>query len=385
MREVRRFSSMGGLVSPLTESAWFPHHQTMMRRQHLHAPSIVVALVASFVSAPSDAATKGDRCKIKAPLPMLLRGPNGSVEATVEQGTVVELLSDGDGGRAVLRAEDMLGTVSMLDFESACRGTFEQCSAQTAMVIYEEKRRDSPSRKVRAGTVINILERGKAWTTVRHVDEMGYVTNAVLAEQCSKGPAVTSDEDDPTPNDAEGEVADITEDIPRGDGPGVLFLPFHAEGSATLRDADVYGETLYARLSYYRPDAGHASDVGRKRRISMTDMVAEAAKRAKNAEMAYAVIGRLDMAAAPDAPAGSSPDRAVVQVALVDAQSGKVMKAVKARPADKRENKWAELLLYNMLPFLAPAPGARPSEYTKPEQVPDGSAAKPGGGSAGRP
>lgn len=323
------------------------------------APVLVGALLGG--SSPASAIERGDSCNIKAPLKITMNGAAGVVETTLESGSEVDVVSVGDGGRSLVRSGSLKGSVVTVDLESACSGALRACTLSSEVMMFEKNRSDSRSWRLKPGALVSVLKKGKTWAAVRVEDLQGFVKSDAISGACK-----ASRGGDDGGGDGEGEGA-VTEAVERGDGPGVLLLPFHVEGVAPIGDADGLGEDLFARLLHYRPDAGRLGADG-SRDKPWKDQVADAARRARGAETAFALIGR--MALEPRQPGVARTDdyeKYLLQLAVVDAKSGKVLKGVRVHPTLRPGDTWAELALAALLPSLPAAPGSKlPTSKGKP-------------------
>jgi hypothetical protein len=319
----------------------------------LHPALLVVTLVTC--AAPSFAFERGDTCTIKSSLSITVKRPNGTLELTLDKGTDIEVISVSDGGSTLIFAGDLKGVVSTLDLEHACAGTLRACKLKDPVMMFEQNRSDSKSWRVKPGAEVMVLKKGKTWAAVRVGDLQGFVKSPDIANAC-----VAVDDD------ADGDDGP-TEAVERGEGPGVLLLPFDLEGAAPAGDADALLDELFNRVAFYRPDAGRLGVEG-SRDIPWKDRVVAAAKRAKRAETAYVIVGRIAIEPKPaDKPASEWVDRYLLQLALVDAKTGKVVKGVKAHPTMRAQDQWAENALAVLIPPIPAAPGSKLPVGTKKE------------------
>lgn len=311
----------------------------------------VAALVVALLTfaAPATAVGSGDTCKVRAPLKITMKGAAGTIDATIERDTLVEVLSVGDQGYARVRAGEMVGSVSTLDLESACTGALRTCTLKAPVMMFDENRSDSKSYRLKEGASLSILKRGRTWAAVRIEDLTGFVKSDDVAKHC-----VAADE---TVGSGASDPGLGVEAVDRGEGPGLLVLPFHVEGATPIGSADAFLDVLFDRVSFFRPDAARVGVEG-ARDIAWSAQVAAAAKRARGADTAFALIGRLAL----EPPSKDDPltERYLLQLALVDAKSAKVLKGARVRPTLRPEDDWADRLLAALLPVLPAAPGARP-------------------------
>lgn len=321
----------------------------------------MVALLA--FAAPSMAVESGDTCKVRAQLKITMKGAAGTIDATIDRGTLVEVLSVGDQGFARVRAGEMVGSVSTLDLESACTGALRTCKLKAPVLMYEENRSDSKSYRLKEGASLSILKRGKTWAAVRIEDLSGFVKTDDVAKSCVA-------DDDGGDTKGGGDQGAGIEAVDRGEGPGLLVLPFHVEGAAPIGPADALLDVLFDRTLYFRPDTGRVGVDG-PRGLAWTAQVEAAAKRARGAEMAFALVGRLAL----EPPSKDDPltERYLLQIALVDAKTGKVLKGARVRPTLRPEDDWPDRLLAALLPVLPAAPDTRPppTPGQKTELTPD--------------
>jgi hypothetical protein len=288
----------------------------------------------------------GQSCKLKASLPASVTTGRGSAESVLDVGAEVTALFVGAEGRSRVKSGSLTAVVATSDLDAACAGTLRLCRASSLFLLYESNRSDSIASSIPVGTPVSVLRAGKVWAHLRAGAVQGYATVEDLKAHCA-----TEDGAGLGSADAEGPGTEIVE---RGEGPGVLYLPFVLEGGAPAGVADSLAEGLFERLSYYRPDIGRLP-LALERTGAWKAHLASAAARAKAAGLAYALVGRLGPEEGQPASAGL-----VVSVALVDAASGKTLKGVRARPATgDAEHAWTEPVLLALVPLMSAAPGSR--------------------------
>lgn len=326
-------------------------------------------LASTALSLPAAAVETGDTCKVRSTLAITMKGAAGVINATVDPGTTIEVLLVGESGFSRIRAGEMVGSVSTLDLESACSGTLRMCKLATPVQMYEENRSDSKSYLLKEGASLSVLKRGKTWAAVRIEDLTGFVKTEDIKKSCI---AVAGVADTPA---TEGGDASV-EAVERGEGPGLLLMPFHLEGVAPAGAADALLDALFDRAAFFRPDAGRVGLEG-SRDLPWKKQVDAAAKRARGAEMAFALAGRLSV----EAPSKEDPltERYLLQLAIVDAKTGKVVKGARVRPTLNPQDDWADRALAALLPPLPAAPGARlpPTPTQKTELMPPQEAPAP--------
>ncbi|HEY4220589.1 MAG TPA: hypothetical protein VGO62_04585, partial [Myxococcota bacterium] len=340
----------------------------------MRSVSVAVAVAVAFAAlslAPTRALAieAGGECTLKSPLQITIKRPAGVIESSLDQGAAVEVISVGDSGIAIVRSGEVKGGVSLADLESACAGALRSCTLSDNVMMYEENRSDSRSWRVKAGADVSVLKRGKTWAAVRVGDLQGFVKADELAPACRISAEDAPDRAHP---DNTSSTSAASEAVDRGDGPGLLVLPFSLEDTAPAGAADALLETLFERVQYYRPDAGRlGADPGDRSR-AWKDEVAAAARRARGADLAYALVGRL--AVTPPSADAPLTEHYLLQLAIVDAKSGKVLKGVRVKPTMQAQDTWAERSLGDLLPALAAAPGSKlptPSTGAKLEVAAD--------------
>jgi hypothetical protein len=338
--------------------------------------SILAFLVVVVVASSASAMEPGDKCKLKTPLEITMNRAGGVIEESLDVGTVVELLSVSDqNGIARITSGDVKGNVAAVDLESACTGTLRTCTLSSAIIMYEQNRSDSKSWRVKPGADVSILKKGKTWAAVRVGDLQGFVKTDEVGPACAAKKAAPDSDDGNNTSEAPTTPA-AQESVDRGDGPGVLFLPFGLDGAAPAGSADALAEALWERLSYYRPDAARLGADASARDKPWKDLVAASAKRAHGVETAYVIVGRLSIEApSPDAPL---EDKNLLQLAVVDSKSGHVLKGVRIRPTTKASDPWAEKVLADLLPAMATAPGAKVPTKADKLEVPAAPQPTPG-------
>lgn len=338
---------------------------------------------------------RGDTCVLKSPLSLSVKGRSGTLESTIERGTQVEVVGVSDGGSARIRAGDLKGDVSLADLEGACSGSLRMCRLKGDVVMYEQNRSDSKSWRLKDGAQVSVLKKGKTWAAVRVGDLRGFVKSDEMAAACvpEAGSAPLSSGagggggGGGGDGGLEGAQVSTVEEVERGEGPGVILLPFALEGAAPAGNADALFDTLYDRTAFYRPDAAKlALEEGAARAIDWKATVAVGARRATGAGTAYAIVGRVSLEPArPDKPL---EDRHLLQLAVVEAKSGNVLKAIKIRPTLNVRDNWAEKALAALLPALAAAPNSKLPVLDAPLEVAPvkgATGADPNGSGAGAP
>lgn len=323
---------------------------------------LLLPALALSLAAPAMAVETGDTCKVRSTLAITMKGAAGTINATIDPGTTLQVLLVGDQGYSRVRAGEMVGSVSTLDLESACAGALRMCKLATPVQMFEENRSDSKSWLLKEGAALSVLKRGKTWAAVRIEDLTGFVKTEDIQRSCV--PMSASD-----PGSPDGAREPSVEAVERGEGPGVLLMPFHLEGVAPAGAADAFLDALFDRTAYFRPDAGRVPLEG-TRDQPWKKQVETAAKRARGAEMAFAIAGRLSV----EAPSKEDPltERYLLQLAVIDAKTGKVLKGARVRPTLQTGDDWADRVLAALLPSLPAAPGARlpPPPTQKTELLP---------------
>jgi TolB-like protein len=303
-------------------------------------PAVVTLLGAAGAAAFED----GDVCKLKAPLEITVRSRAGQVRAQVEAGQEVEVRGVGDTTLRV-HAGETEGLVAATDLEAACAGSLRLCRVADTVVLVERTDGTGRSFRIKAGADLSVLREGREWGQVRIGDLEGYVKSDELGVRCKTeggGGEASAGAEEPVSSD-------------RADGPGVLVVPFYvASGDVSEKVADALSTALFDELGVYRPDAVLADQAllakdKQIRTLPLKPAQADAAKRAQSAGLAYAVTGRLERAG----------EGYVLSVVVVEAKTGKVVKAVKARPTVAAEDPWATAALAVLLPGVAPAPGSK--------------------------
>ncbi len=320
---------------------------------------VVVTLLATLLGMglPAAAYDKGDTCTLKAPLMVTINTRAGKLETSVDPGTEVEVTAVGDEGRTRISTGDAKGSVATRDLEAACAGTLQMCRLSGDLLVYEKNSSDTKSWKLKKGAPLSVLRTGKVWAHVRVDDLEGFAKAAELKGRCDLEKGATF-------NDNAGGDPPVTDEVERGEGPGVLFLPFLIEGAAPVGDADQLAERFFDRLAFYRPDTGRLGlEEDAIRTVnSPADWkkhVAASAARARAAGLAYVVVAKvgvvpLQVGADADAKAGL-----VVSLAVVDAASGATVKGLRARPSMRLDDPWAENVLSVALPLLRSAPAQK--------------------------
>jgi hypothetical protein len=317
--------------------------------------AVVVVALALGLSAGAHAFERGETCTLKAPLLITINTPAGTLETTLDPGGDVEVLAVGDEGRLRVGTGDAKGSVATRDLEAACAGTLQMCRLSQEMLVFEKNRSDSKSWKLKAGAPVSVLRTGKVWAHVWVTDIEAFAKVDDLRPRCplnGGGGAVKETGAEP-----------VTEEVDRGDGPGVLFLPFLVEDGAPIGIADQLADVFFDRLAVYRPDAARLADDGDRTTKNATTWrkhVTERAARARGAGLAYVVVAKVGVAP-KDANAGAAAGSGlVVSLVIVDAKTGTTVgKGLRARPSGRADDPWADTLLYTYLPLLRQAPGAR--------------------------
>jgi hypothetical protein len=306
--------------------------------------------VALFAAPAAWAFERGDVCTLKAPIAMTINDRTGRVETTLDAGTDVEVVAVGDEGLLRISNGDTKGSVATRDLEAACAGTLQMCRLNAELIVYERNTSESRNWKIKRGAPVNVLRTGKVWAHVRIESLEAYAKADELNGRCplERGGSLLAAGEEP-----------VTEEVERGEGPGVLLLPFLVEGAAPLGVADTLSDTFFERLDFYRPDAARLGDDGDRKLESggWKKHVNARAARARGASLSYVVVAKLAVDPAPAA----SPTAAtlVLSLAIIDAKTGATVKGVRAKPTLKPEDTWADTMLGVLLPLMRQAPGAR--------------------------
>ena len=309
---------------------------------------VVVALAA----VPATALENGDVCTLKTPLSMTMNRSEGKVEATLNTGSTVEVTAVGDEGRTGINTGNIKGNVATKDLEAACAGTLQLCRVTQDLLIFEKNSSDTRGWRIKVGASLSMLRTGKVWAHVRIDDIDGFAKVDELRERCLLIPAV-----EPAGNAQPLPI----EEVERGEGPGVLLLPFITEGAAPAGSADVLADHFFNGLAAYRPDVArlgshHSSE------LKWNKYVEESSARARNAGLRYLILGIVGV----EAESPSEPQQQLlISIALVDSESTSTLKAVRSHPTLNPEDPWVENTLKLFLPLLRSAPGARLPEPKK--------------------
>jgi hypothetical protein len=316
--------------------------------------AVVVLVLGALSSSSTWALDRGDVCTLKAPLPMVVNRKQGRVEATIDRGVDVTVVTVGDEGRTRVTTGDATGSVATRDLEAACAGTLQVCKLTQPVTLYAKTRSDSQAWRLKTGGLVSVLRSGKVWAHVRVDDLEGFTDATDLRDHCVI--------------DAGGSVSDaaepeLSEEIARGEGPGILWLPFIVEGAAPVDDVDAVGVLFYDRLAAYRPDA--APVPLNLPRTSKWKAYAEAARtRAKASGFAFAMIGKVEVADI------EGKGTLVASIAIIDAKSGRVLKGVRIKPTTRFADLWPEIVLSALLPYAGSAPNSTPVVAPPEEPLP---------------
>lgn len=303
----------------------------------------MTAVVATSTT-PSWAMERDETCTLQAPLPIIINRPEGRLEATVDRGVEVTVLVVGDEGRSRVTTGDATGSVATLDLEAACEGTLQVCRLEKTVMMYAKTRSDSQAWRLKPGATLSVLRSGKSWAHARVDDLEGFIKAEDIKGAC-RGIAGGALE-----NTAEPE---ITVEVERGEGPGVLFLPFLLEGATPAGAADGIGDLLFERLAAYRPDAARLPLSTARAAGTWKAHVQTASAQARAAGFAYVLVGKVGIESIDGKGA------LVLSTAMVDAKASKIIKGVRMRPTTRLDDPWPEHLLATVLPLIADAPGGK--------------------------
>lgn len=295
-------------------------------------------------SSPTMALVKGESCTLQSPLPMVVNRPQGRIEATLDRGVVVTVLVVGDEGRSRVTTGDAAGSVATRDLESACAGTLQICRLESPVMLYAKTRSDSQAWRLKAGATVSVLRIGKTWAHVRVDDLEGFSKSDEVKAGC-RGSAGGVVEDTVE--------TEITEDVERGEGPGILFLPLLLEGTAPAGPTSELGDLLFERLAAYRPDAARLPQTTGLAAGKWKADVDKASARARSAGFAYVVVGKVG------AETVDGKVLLVLSTAIVDANANTILKAARVRPTTRRQDPWPEQLLATLLSVVDDAPDGR--------------------------
>jgi hypothetical protein len=275
---------------------------------------------------------------------MVVNRPQGRIEATLDRGVVVTVLVVGDEGRSRVTTGDAAGSVATRDLESACAGTLQICRLASPVMLYAKTRSDSQAWRLKEGATVSVLRSGKTWVHLRVDDLEGFSKSDEVKAGC-RGSAG---------GDVEDTVdTEITEEVERGEGPGILFLPLLLEGTAPVGPTAEVGDVLFERLAAYRPDAARLPQTTGLAAGKWKADVDNASARARSAGFAYVVVGKIGV---------ETVDGKVVlmlSTAIVDAKANTILKAARVRPTTRPQDPWPEQLLATLLSVVDDAPGGR--------------------------
>lgn len=299
---------------------------------------VVVAMGLGAV--PALAMERGESCVLQAPLPMVVTQHKGRVEVTVDKGVEVTVVVPGDEGRTGISTGDATGTVATADLEAACAGTLQSCRLTAPVTMFEQTRSDSKAWRLKPGATVSVLRSGKVWVHLRLADLEGFARQEELTPVC-------------TPVAPEVGDVEVTVEVERGDGPGVLFQPFLLEKNTPAGEADAVADLFFERLAIYRPDVARLALTTSRDAVKWKVHTEAAAVAARSAGLNYAIIGQ----ASVETSGGRSA--LVLNLAVIDARAKKILKGIKVRPTLKPEDLWMENALAVLLPYLSGAPGAK--------------------------
>jgi hypothetical protein len=301
---------------------------------------VLVVMGGLAAAVPASALERGESCVLQAPLPMVVTQHNGRVEVTVDRGVEVTVVVSGDEGRTGISTGDATGTVATRDLEAACAGTLQTCRLTAPVTMFEQTRSDSKAWRLKPGGVVSVLRSGKVWTHLRLADLEGFARQDELKPACEFIAA-------------EAAEVEVTVEVERGDGPGVLLLPFLLEKNAPAGEADAVADLFFERVAIYRPDAARLPLSTPRDAVKWKAHTEAAAVAARSAGLNYAIIGQTSVDTSAGTPA------LVLNLAVVDARAKKILKGIKVRPTLKPEDLWMENALAVLLPYLSVAPGAK--------------------------
>jgi hypothetical protein len=295
-------------------------------------------------SSPTWAIEKGESCTLQSPLPMVVNRPQGRIEATLDRGVVVSVLVVGDEGRSRVTTGDAAGSVATLDLESACAGTLQICRLESPVMLYAKTRSDSQAWRLKPGATVSVLRSGKTWAHLRVDDLEGFSKSDEVKAACRGADGGTVEDTVDT---------EITEDVERGEGPGILFLPLLLEGTAPAGPTAEVGDVLFERLAAYRPDAARLPQTTGLAAGKWKADVDNASARARSAGFAYVVVGKVGVETV------DGKVTLMLSTAIVDAKAKTILKAARVRPTTRPQDPWPEQLLATLLSVVDDAPGGR--------------------------
>ncbi len=313
-------------------------------------------LATSLLALPSSSALRpGDRCTLNAPISVVMNSAGGRVELTLEKGVAVVVEESGEV-RTVVSAGTTSGTVPTSELAQACAAPAVKCKLRASLTMYEQTRSDSKAWHLKPGSVVAVVRSGKVWSQLQVAELEGFSLQEDVKSVCV---AIVE-----RPVEVE-EVAPVE----RGDGPGVIYIPFLIDGSIPVGEVDAAGELFFDRLSVYRPDAARLPAPSSRAAVKWKTHTDAAAATARGAGVAYAIIGQ----ASRDPEGGRTA--LIINLVVVDAHTKKVLKGIKIRPTKKPTDPWLDNALAVLLPHVASAPGARPpptmrGESSSPEMTP---------------
>jgi hypothetical protein len=302
---------------------------------------IAVLVVVALSARPARALQAGESCRLRNPLLVTVQVAPSLLEATFDPGTETVVRSVLDDGRLHVTDGNLKGFVDAKVLEAACAGTLRTCRALRTFSMFQSNRSDSMSWPVLMDAAVHVLRRGKVWAHLMVEHREGFAPVASLTAHCR--------------GDGSGEAQNGTEQldlqaapvevVDRGEGPGVLLLPFLVDGDIAPSRIEQLTSAWRTHLAFYRPDLGHLPAVN-DRRGPWKSHVDEASRRARETGLAYAIVGKVAL----------DHGDIVISIAVVEAVTGKTLKAVRARPTASLGDEWVEPALASLLPALAPAP-----------------------------
>jgi hypothetical protein len=326
---------------------------------------VVVALAWSGAGHALDA---GDACTLKATLPVVIQSSGANVPTTFDVETEVRVLYVDVSGRSRVTNGAVRGVVVTRELEAACAGTLRLCRAKGAFSVFERNRSDSRSWSVPVGAAFSVLRAGKVWAHLMVDQQEGFAPAPEVEARCgAEGDGASSQ----APSERPSEDANATpvEVVDRGDGPGILVLPFLLDDGAPAAAADKLAARFDERLRIYRPDVGHLPLLG-SRTAPWKDHVDGAVKRARAAGLAYALVGRVGPDGGTGGVGGAKAGGAfVVMIAVVDASNGKTVKGVRARPMAVDDDGWIDPALAGLLAAVPAAPEGRQPSVRPPSST----------------
>lgn len=327
---------------------------------------LLVGGAGSALAAPP-AYLVGETCALKGKLRVSVKGKKR--KATVKRGEKLEVVLAGPRFTEI-KAGDIQGLVGNRALKKVCAIKRERCTLREPVKVKGTLKLDGKAFRVKKSGRVTLMRYGAKWIDVQSGDLTGQARPAALAAACPKlkgkiEGAVAAIQAAEAANSAK--LAAVADAPVAGTEPaappssGLLIMAFGvAEGASPSRAAQ-YFSLLRREVGKLRTDAGvggHPAGVTSKP-TGLKEHLTAARAQAREARAKWLLTGRL-----------VTEGGDTLTLALVDVETGKMLKGINARPTGRSDDPWVQKGAALVLEPLPPADGAAPAPPPTPDAPP---------------